>query len=919
MGGLWVANTDRTLTPPGALRHAQGLSNIRVGTLKSRRGSTQLSTFPPTGLYSTSVPHSLYRFNGATYAGVGNFIYRDGVPFITILDGGRLAFVKAQRTVGVGDLLYVAGGGNLLKFDTSGFQLPWGVQQAPDGFLANKLAYKTRNVPLSAMGLTSTSEDSVSTQEIFGGAIDFTTFGDGSPSSLGDYLVLYLSALRPQNIDSIQIAFIASGPLLTSRPYFLRKFTVALPSSGDSAAADVQTGLSSDTRPQPVSTGGVSLTPIEDIAAFQRFLTSGFSAGQLTHSATRQRRLVGTDRYGVPVYTYVEAPKTIVGGLSNLIVTPSTLDPPGDNWVALLIPKNTFVATPDTAGNLPSWNAIEGVRVTLQQSSNNTDPAKITVSPLPAIPGVGLGVMSMVGGSPIFGTVKYRITQVDDVSGAEGNPNPAYLDVILGQQPEVLSIMGNLAVGMSNVDTTATLVDATGFNPTGGKIRIDDEYMLYTGVAANTLTGITRGADISQIVAHSANAVVQFITEPTAFSVNRHPVQLTRLPTPDSGTHLRLYRTLGNQEILFKLTDLIAGETPNYDAGAGTFLDDYADFAILENPPHVVGTKEILFDNIAPVGTYDDAVGPHLGRIWWARNDVDGERHRLYYSPPGRWESVANFIEITQSDDPIQKLVIWQGQLFAFTKFHIIAIGGDTEPFSFQQVAGAPGTVQPFAVVPTSAGIFYIARDGLRVFNGVQSALAGFDAIGPLFRGESAEDLSPFVPIVGAFARDELWLSDTEQTLVFNINGTWRRWAYGTNSFFYDESVNDLLGGLVKPDTDPLTGTIWAIERVNAITDADSPIAIDWQTGSIAPSVDATQLVQRLYVYASCNGQVLTPSLILDDDEIVLPTFTGATPRNFEFSVNRDARLVAVRFQGNIVQPIEIARIEIDVDIPGQQ
>lgn len=56
--------------------------------------------------------------------------------------------------------------------------------------------------------------------------------------------------------------------------------------------------------------------------------------------------------------------------------------------------------------------------------------------------------------------------------------------------------------------TTITLTSVTNFPATGGRIKIDSEVMIYSGVSGSTLTGITRGADGTTAATHSNGAGV---------------------------------------------------------------------------------------------------------------------------------------------------------------------------------------------------------------------------------------------------------------------------------------------------------------------------------------------------------------------------------------------------------------------------
>jgi len=58
-----------------------------------------------------------------------------------------------------------------------------------------------------------------------------------------------------------------------------------------------------------------------------------------------------------------------------------------------------------------------------------------------------------------------------------------------------------LAIAMGTGDTSLTLVDATTYWPSAGTVMIDQELMAYTGKTTNTLTGLTRAANLTYNIA----------------------------------------------------------------------------------------------------------------------------------------------------------------------------------------------------------------------------------------------------------------------------------------------------------------------------------------------------------------------------------------------------------------------------------
>lgn len=79
----------------------------------------------------------------------------------------------------------------------------------------------------------------------------------------------------------------------------------------------------------------------------------------------------------------------------------------------------------------------------------------------------------------------------------------------------------SLASSITNVSTSLTLNSASGW-PSSGAVKIDDEFILYSGVSGNTLTGLSRG-DLSSLAdSHASDAPVYFVY----YTGNVNPITL---------------------------------------------------------------------------------------------------------------------------------------------------------------------------------------------------------------------------------------------------------------------------------------------------------------------------------------------------------------------------------------------------------
>lgn len=286
----------------------------------------------------------------------------------------------------------------------------------------------------------------------------------------------------------------------------------------------------------------------------------------------------------------------------------------------------------------------------------------------------------------------------------------------------------------------------------------------------------------------------------TVENVERESVSLTGIPvSADTQVDQReIWRTIGNGEVFFLAFRIEDNVTT-------TALDDTNDYVGFKkrggSETYLDPTQELPFDNLKPDDTFEDAVGPHVGRMWWTRNTATGERGRVYFSPSGRAEAVAGFIEVASEEDEPQKLVIWNEQLWCFTKRKVFRIVGVEEPFLFTEVWGAPGTQEPFTVVPTPAGILYRAQDGVRAFDGQFSRVIGEgDPLRPLFRNGTPDGFPvTFVGDYAAYGRGEYYLTDSRDAdrtmLAVDVEtGAWRNLGFPSNFLFYDEKANVLFG-----------------------------------------------------------------------------------------------------------------------------
>ena len=116
-GGLFLEGRSDQL-PDNTQRRNKGLHPDSLTTMKSRNGSQFVKSLDA---------HSLFEFNNLRFAGATTIFFRDGVSVKTGLTGDRLRFAKMPPTLGVEDSLFVTGGGDLFKINSSGTVTQWGI------------------------------------------------------------------------------------------------------------------------------------------------------------------------------------------------------------------------------------------------------------------------------------------------------------------------------------------------------------------------------------------------------------------------------------------------------------------------------------------------------------------------------------------------------------------------------------------------------------------------------------------------------------------------------------------------------------------------------------------------------------------------------------------------------------------------
>jgi hypothetical protein len=397
-------------------------------------------------------------------------------------------------------------------------------------------------------------------------------------------------------------------------------------------------------------------------------------------------------------------------------------------------------------------------------------------------------------------------------------------------------------------------------------------------------------------------------------------------PTDPQVTHIEIWRTVGNGTLFF-LADKVVSTSA---APATTYTDRVADYPGMFSGG--TGTKflqpeELPDDNDRPDDTVADAVGPFDGRVWLTRATTSGAKNRVFYSPVGRMEAVENYIPIGSNDEECQKLVIWNGELYAFTKRALYRLIGSDATFVFQPVLGVPGTPFPGTVQATDGGIVYQARDGFRVYDGTQSMLVADDALAPIGRGGSSDGISAFSGVASVWGRDEYMVSDTNTTLAFSPSSGWRNVGVPCKAFVWEPDTRILLASatisattrIVSFEGDASGETGGAVaETTNDVGGTGLASDFEVETPGDYKGAGVWGIAQRIYIEGQTEGQVLTVSLIIDNTAVSLGTVstTAGVKKVMEVAVQRAGYITGVRLSaaaGTLTKRIEISAVELDV------
>ena len=907
-GGREYSPTDSGGSPI-SLRIAEGMNPVKTTTLRSRAGSTLIR--------ANTNAHSLIRFGGRRYAGVGTtFIdVATGNVLKSGLSGNRLNFSKMPAQLGGPDYLWVLDGTMPFKMPlgatTSADVSSWGIAAPPDGMVAQVGAQDVRVV--DSMADPPGSAASYTLTEV----LPRTHKSDDTTLDGGDLELDFASASHWKLHKALSIDL--------------------------STYADGRVSLQTD---------AIALTILQSGTGFAIF---GLQMRFYLDPTTK------TDYYEA-VISLISQTQTFKG--ANVSASSFAFDfafPMGLNEVGTMkVPKNVFRRV---GSNGLGWESVGQVELSApamsQSAADYGNPVGVADT---------FGAQAFIqnwqleGGFPDLGTYQYAETYRNSVTGSRSNSNPNYITVPnVDRQPVTLNnfapstdpqvdqreIWRSVAVPNGGALTDTLFLLAT--IPIGQTSYVD-------GTVADTSIPFT----VNVWKAGFTIPAVGFFVDggngyyfKATMGITGSTIPAWNVPNTD-GFLLNYPYVLNNtifpqhnntNKCLFKVTGVtgtgLSGATdPDWDSiavggtvttGGITFTnedvltttDNTVTWTLQGlNALETLQLPQLPLDNAIIPSTTLRASAPYQGIMFSMDAANPG---RLDYSAPGRPESFSGFVQVTDPDDPIQNFVIYNGNLYVWSlqRVFFVRVVSTTQLanltlvlIDYNPIEGAPGTPYPLSIADSNQFITYQAIEGLMKFDGATAIEFGMEALGPIFRGETAEIYVPMMIEISTYHDGEYICSDgANQTLAIDIySNRWRSLGVPVNALYTETDPSITFGGNLLAT---LENNIVTLEDPGTVTDAGTPIELDWQTASFRLATSQQTTIQRMYIDIALNGATLTPTLILDNASIPLPPMTGTIRANppYEWTLGLSGQMVAVLLEGDVANGIiELFGVEFDVE-----
>lgn len=846
--GLWIAGGKET-QPKGCARRYDAVDPIDTTTCRSRWGSTIVG-----GGIGSATMKTLYRFaDHWIWNDSAGHLFKDSTQIATGLNNSILTFVKMPPQVGDVDYLFIAGGGNLIKIDQSANVTQWGIT-APSTFPTLALG------PQNILQINSFDTDAANWSVTAGGltkANDNTNFQEGT----GSLQITVPKNTRGSIVKTINIdltAF-ASGSFVNNHAY-----------NASAVAGEAFLGdrfVDSNNNVQVCTTSGTSQvggTPTWS-TIFGGTTVSG------TATFTNFGPKVASTADIIKLWVGIDEPDNL-----ELLEMDFLLTSAGGNYFTYQIPLSTqtFIPGSPSQGS-GGGSAQQGVGSALALAAGPSAPGSVPAgATAPEVTFVTTGSIPGTGpvADPAVRRALWTAMHKKAPPPSSGPDTPSWFQLIVAKD-EFDRQGSNFNLDWNNVVKVRFKFKSN----TNGKVNVWlDGLQLAGGIG---MEGNYQGVAVfvNTVTSSVSNPPLQVNQAYAQIKANeRQAIEWSNLPiSTDPQVNARaLYRTLGNGALLF-FVDLVN------DNVTTTYQDTVADFvgAAGGNEPKVLGqtiiySVQLEIDNLPPTSGWTKVAGPYEGSIFWCGDPA--HPGRLYYSPTGRPEAQENFIDVTFEDDILQMPFVFNGSLYVLSLAHLFIVeyvqGTNPPLFTYDTVAGAPGTTQPFAVVVGKQRVCYPNAEGLISFDGYSAVPFGMMAINPLWRGEAAESYAAFVPTYGTYGKGEFWFTDGNQTFIINEQSQrWRSFGVGTGPIYYAPDLT-FVSGLISGQS-----TVVQFEAVNSFTDNGTSIPFVIQPGGILLGEDVNAIVKRIVIDINTNGQTITPTLIVNDADL-LSTRTINTP-----------------------------------------
>ena len=764
---LWLAG-GRDGMPQGTLRRCVGAAPELTGSLLSRWGSVNL--WPISAI-------SVYQWNGSRYAYNGTSLYKDGLILVTGFTGGRLTFVSAPPQLGLQDYLFVLGGGKLFKIDPSGNVTNWGITPPPNGATAQN------------------------------GVADALIIDNMTTNQTANWTTQNCTLTFDNNADS---------PFLAGGCYRL----VVNPGGGGGLPNrwHIKQLYSTFQDWSQYADGVISLQ--SDIVSCYMHFSNPKQIVWVAICVDVNDGSFNKDYYKLLVQI-VPSTQDIHAAAANAIVIPDS-----DRWVQIAGAKAQFQRI-GTSMNL-DWSHVKAVKIEGGNPGGDTSYVKLNGFEFYGGYPLGIGPAALLGGSEY----QYAVTFGSSVTGSDSNPNGMAVQPDGTVNPAAPFVAQGVAVSPVNLAHIPVSTDP----------QVDNRKLWRT----------TAGGSIFSYLDTIADNTTTIYTDVTG-DLPGQPIIVT--PWTKNVAVVTGYRVDGGNGFYFKVTSpgTTGANIPNWNIPTGPFLGDWVpwlQYAIgdwvnfggvgyfciapargaSQDPTHggfwtALGTtndngviwawgglnavrtlglsNNLLYDNQQPLLAYADVAGPFEGSLFWTGDSTVGRKGWVYASPPGRPESVGTSFVAGSDDDPSQKVVIWDELPWSLSTKRAFIIQGSYPAFGPVQLKGGLGTEYPFTVVVAQNGIYYRGPDGIRMIDRGGSVLAGFQAISPILRGRTVENVAPFLPIWAALTRDEIFFGDGVVT--FALGGqsptnllqapvfVWRMLGQALNCAYYEREDDEIL------------------------------------------------------------------------------------------------------------------------------